>query len=104
MERVAFKMKLYKGFEEEYKKRHSEIWPELQELLKNSGITEYSIFLDETTNSLFGVLKARDAKILDSLPQQEVMQRWWKYMKDIMETNPDNSPVSIPLDEVFYLP
>jgi L-rhamnose mutarotase len=104
MQRVAFKMQLYKGFEEEYKKRHHEIWPELQELLKNSGITEYSIFLDETTNSLFGILKVHDPKILDSLPQQEVMQRWWKYMKDIMETNPDNSPVSIPLHEIFYLP
>ena len=104
MERVAFKMQLLKGFEEEYKKRHDKIWPELQELLKNSGIREYSIFLDETTNSLFGVLKVDDRKILDSLPQQEVMQRWWKYMKDIMESNADNSPVSIPLDEVFYLP
>ena len=104
MERVAFKMQLHKGFEEEYKKRHNEIWPELQELLKDSGITEYSIFLDESTNSLFGVLKARDPKILDRLPEQEIMQRWWKYMKDIMESNPDNSPVSIPLKEVFYLP
>lgn len=104
MERIAFKMQLLKGFEEEYKKRHDKIWPELQELLKNSGIREYSIFLDETTNSLFGVLKVDDRKILDSLPQQEVMQRWWKYMKDIMESNADNSPVSIPLNEVFYLP
>ena len=104
MERLAFKMQLNKGFEEEYKKRHNEIWPELQELLKDSGISEYSIFLDETTNSLFGFLKAQEAKNLDSLPQHEVMQRWWKYMKDIMETNPDNSPVSVRLNEVFYLP
>jgi L-rhamnose mutarotase len=104
MERLAFKMQLHKGFEEEYKKRHDEIWPELQQLLKQSGISEYSIFLDETTNSLFGVLKANEPKVLDSLPAQEVMQRWWKYMGDIMESNPDNSPVSIPLKEVFYLP
>ncbi|MEO5783010.1 MAG: L-rhamnose mutarotase [Ginsengibacter sp.] len=104
MERVAFKMQLYKGFEEEYKKRHDEIWPELQALLKDGGITEYSIFLDETTNNLFGILKAQDAEILDRLPEQELMQRWWKYMKDIMETNPDNSPVKIPLKEIFYLP
>lgn len=104
MHRVAFKMQLFKGFEEEYKKRHDELWPELRSLLKETGISEYSIFLDEETNSLFGVLRAEDPKLLDNLPQQPVMQRWWKYMGDIMESNPDNSPVSIPLKEVFYLP
>ena len=104
MTRVAFKMKLFPGKEAEYKKRHDEIWPELQSLLKDSGISEYSIFLDEETHSLFGVLKVTDPKNLDNLPQQEVMQRWWKYMADIMESNADNSPVSIPLHEVFYLP
>ena len=104
MNRVAFKMQLHKGFEEEYRKRHDKLWPELEELLKKAGISEYSIFLDPTTNSLFGVLKADDPKNLDNLPQQEVMQRWWKYMADIMDANPDNSPVSIPLKEVFYLP
>ena len=102
--RIAFKMQLLKGFEEEYKKRHDEIWTELQELLKENGISEYSIFLDESTNSLFGVLKAADPKALDRLPELEIMKRWWKHMADIMETNPDNSPVSISLKEVFYLP
>ena len=104
MNRLAFKMKLFPGFEAEYKKRHDEIWPELVQLLKQSGISEYSIFLDEETNSLFGVLNITDTKNMDNLPHQEVMQRWWKYMGDIMETNPDNSPVSIPLTEVFHLP
>jgi L-rhamnose mutarotase len=104
MKRVAFKMKLFPGFEEEYRKRHNELWPELEALLKQSGISEYSIFLDPMTNALFGVLKAEDPATLNDLPQQEVMQRWWKYMGDIMETNPDNSPVSLPLHEVFYLP
>ncbi len=102
--RIAFKIQLFKGCEDEYKKRHDEIWPELQELLKNSGINEYSIFLDESTNNLFGVLKVQDPEILNNLPEHAVMQRWWKYMADIMETNPDNSPVSVPLHEVFYLP
>jgi L-rhamnose mutarotase len=97
-------MKLFQGFGEEYKKRHDALWPELEELLKSTGIHEYCIFLDETTNSLFGVLKARDPKALDNLPTHPVMQRWWKYMGDIMESNPDHSPVSIPLKEVFYLP
>jgi len=102
--RIAFKMQLFQGFEEEYKKRHDEIWPELQTLLKQSGISHYSIFFDETTNSLFGVMKVEDPKLLDNLPAQPVMQKWWKYMGDIMESNPDNSPVQTPLKEVFYLP
>ncbi len=104
MQRVAFKMQLYKGFEAEYDRRHKEIWPDLQALLKSSGISEYSIFLDETTNALFGVLLIEDKTKLDELPSNPVMQKWWAYMKDIMESNPDNSPVSVPLKEVFYLP
>jgi L-rhamnose mutarotase len=102
--RVAFKMKLFPGFEAEYKKRHDEIWPELVQLLKEAGISDYSIFLDEETNSLFGALKITDPKNMESLRYQEVMKRWWKYMGDIMESNADNSPVSVPLKEVFYLP
>jgi L-rhamnose mutarotase len=104
LHRVAFKMQLFKGQEAEYKKRHNELWPDLQQLLKAAGISEYSIFLDESTNSLFGVLKAGSLQALDKLPESPVMQKWWKYMADIMECNPDNSPVSIPLTEVFYLP
>lgn len=103
MQRVAFKMKLHKGFEDEYKKRHDEIWNELKELLKHTGIKDYSIFLDEGSNDLFAYLMIDDAENLDSLPQEEIMQKWWSYMKDIMETNEDNSPVTIPLKEVFYL-
>lgn len=102
LRRVAFKMKLIKGFEKEYKKRHDEIWPELQALLKDAGISEYSIFLEEETGNLFGFLKIEQAIKLDELPSYPVMQKWWKFMADIMETNANHSPVSIPLKEVFY--
>ena len=104
MKRVAFKMKLFKGCEEDYKRRHDAIWPELRTLLKETGVEDYSIFLDEETNILFGVLKIKNALKLDELPKHPVMKKWWAYMKDIMESNPDSSPVSIPLKEVFYLP
>ena len=104
MQRIAFKMKLFKGCEDEYRKRHDEIWDELKELLKRSGINDYSIFLDEARGHLFGVLSIDDPKLLDKLPETEIMQRWWKYMADIMESNPDHSPVAVPLKEVFYLP
>lgn len=104
MQRVAFRMQLHKGCEEEYRRRHDSLWPDLQELLHETGIREYSIFLDEPTGFLFGVLKISDAMKLDELPAHPVMQKWWAYMKDIMDSNTDNSPVSIPLREVFYLP
>src|SRR5688572_33416185 len=102
--RLAFKMKLFPGKEAEYKKRHDEIWPALASLLKETGIRDYSIFLDQETGSLFGVLQIDDSAKMDTLPQHPVMQRWWAYMADIMASNEDHSPVSIPLDEVFYLP
>ena len=101
--RIASKMKLRKGFEAEYKKRHDEIWPELARLLKETGISHYSIFLDEETNALFAYFTIEDDKKLNDLSRKEIMKKWWAYMKDIMETNEDNSPVSIPLKEVFYL-
>ena len=103
MHRLAFKMKLFKGNEDEYKKRHEAIWPELKDLLKDTGVSDYSIFLDEQTNILFGVLKIENPLKLDELPHHPVMKKWWAYMKDIMESNIDDSPVSIPLKEVFYL-
>jgi L-rhamnose mutarotase len=103
MKRIASKMKLLKGYEAEYKKRHDEIWGELKDLLKQTGISDYSIFLDEETNDLFAYFTIEDDKKLNELPAKEIMKKWWAYMKDIMETNEDNSPVSTPLKEVFYL-
>jgi L-rhamnose mutarotase len=104
MQRIAFKMKLFPGFEDEYKKRHDEIWPELSALLHETGVSDYAIFLDAQTLDLFGVLKLADGKTMDQLPSQPVMQKWWAYMADIMETHPDNEPLSVPLKEVFYMP
>jgi L-rhamnose mutarotase len=102
--RIGFKMQLHHGCLEEYKRRHDHLWPELKELLKTAGISEYSILFDETTYCLFGVMKVKDPAALDHLPADPVMKKWWAYMRDMMETNDDNSPVSIPLKEVFYLP
>ena len=103
MKRIAFKMQLHRDKEEEYKRRHDAIWPELKKLLAEAGIVDYSIFLDEETNTLLGVLKIEDPRQLDRLPENPVMQRWWSYMKDIMDTHPDHSPITKPLKEVFYL-
>lgn len=104
MARVGFTMQLFEGQAAEYQRRHDNLWPELQELLKSVGISSYSIFLDESAHVLFAVLEADDPAALDQLPEQPVMQRWWAYMQDIMATNPDHSPISNPLREVFYMP
>ena len=102
MKSVAFKMKLKPGFLTEYKKRHDEIWPALAEELINAGITDYSIFYDEETDALFAVQKQAENNTADLLPQTEIVRKWWKFMAEIMETNPDDSPVSRPLTEVFH--
>lgn len=103
MKRKAFKMKLKPGFEEEYKKRHDEIWPELKEALSEAGICDYSIFLDEETLSLFAVQKLKEDYNYENVSINPVVKKWWNCMKDIMETNPDDSPVSKPLREVFHM-
>ncbi len=103
MKRCAFKMKLKAGFEAEYKKRHDEIWPELSQELTDAGVSDYSIFLDEETLTLFAVQKLSDDNTADNLPNTEMVKKWWAYMADIMDTNPDNSPVCIPLNEVFHM-
>jgi L-rhamnose mutarotase len=103
MKRVAFKMYLNEGQKEEYKKRHDEIWPQLKKLLKDSGISGYSIFFDEETNTLFAFQKMSGKGSSQDLGQTEIVQKWWKFMSDIMKTNPDNSPVTKELEEVFYL-
>lgn len=103
MKRFGFKMKLLPGYREEYIKRHREIWPEIVDLLKKEGICNYSIFLDETTNTLFAYQEQSGENSSQDLGNNAVVKRWWKYMADIMETNPDNSPVTIPLDCMFYM-
>lgn len=103
MQRHAFKMRLNPGMEAEYTRRHNEIWPELADLLRKAGISNYSIHLDRETNTLFGYLERRDDHMMDDLPNHPVMKKWWAWMGDIMATNPDGSPVAIPLAETFYM-
>ncbi|MFL4997872.1 MAG: L-rhamnose mutarotase [Microvirga sp.] len=102
-EKYAFKMQLNPGMEDEYRRRHDEIWPELVELLKEAGVEDYSIHLDRETGILFGVLWRRTDHSMADLPSHPVMKRWWAHMADIMATNPDQSPVDTPLVTVFHM-
>lgn len=96
-------MQLQRGAIDSYKKRHEKLWPELQKLLKDAGISEYSIFFDEETHLLFAFQKQAGDQGSQDLGKAGIVQQWWSYMADIMETNPDNSPVSTPLEEVFFM-
>jgi L-rhamnose mutarotase len=103
MQRNAFKMKLKPGVTAEYKKRHDEIWPELSKELRAAGISDYSIFLDEETLTLFAVQKLADGNTAAALPRLPIVRKWWGSMSPLMEVNTDNSPVVKPLMEVFHL-
>ncbi|HMO06511.1 MAG TPA: L-rhamnose mutarotase [Paracoccaceae bacterium] len=104
MQKYAFRMRLNPGMEAEYRRRHDAIWPELVALLKDAGVSDYSIHLDPADGSLFGVLWRRDDHAMDSLPAHPVMRRWWAHMADIMATHPDNRPLAEPLVTLFHMP
>jgi len=101
-EKIAFRMFLNPGQADEYKRRHDAIWPELSQLLKDAGVSDYSIYLDEPHHVLFAVLRRTPGHTMDALPAHPVMQRWWAYMADIMRSNADGSPVVEPLPCMFH--
>lgn len=103
MKRKGFIMKVYADKHEEYEKRHNEIWPEMVEELRRHGARNYSIFLDKDTNQLFGYIEIEDEEKWNQMAQTAINQKWWKFMKPLMETNPDNSPVTVDLTEVFHM-
>src|SRR5699024_5954069 len=103
MIRKASIMSVYKDCYEEYEKRHDELWPEMEEVLKANGDHNYSIFLHHETGQLFAYVEVEDEERWDAISKTEVCQRWWAYMEPLMETNDDNSPVSVELKEVFHL-
>ena len=99
----GFKMKLYPGMKAEYEKRHHELWPEMIEMIHAHGGKNYTIFLDEETLTLFGYLEIEDEDLWSKSADTAINRKWWDFMADIMETNPDNSPVSKPLEALFHL-
>lgn len=101
--RRCFKMKLYKEYEEEYEKRHNNLWPEMKEMIHEYGGSNYSIYLDTETNYLYGYIEVDDLDRWNESAKTEICKKWWDYMSDIMETNPDNSPVCVDLKPVFFL-
>ncbi len=103
MMRKAFLMRLKPGQQAAYERRHYPIWPELQAALKAHGVHNYSIFLDAPTDKLFAYVEIESEERWQAIAQTEPCQRWWAHMRDLMETNADNSPLAIELNEVFHI-
>ena len=99
----GFKMKLYPGMEEEYERRHNLLWPEMKDMIHAHGGKNYTIFLDRETLTLFGYIELEDPELWAKSADTAINRKWCDYMADIMETNPDNSPVAIDLQNVFHL-
>ena len=96
-------MKLCPGQEKEYERRHNLLWPEMKDLIHAHGGKNYTIFLDEETLTLFGYIEVTDPELWAKSADTEINRKWWDYMADIMQTNPDNSPVCVDLQNVFHL-
>jgi L-rhamnose mutarotase len=103
MIRKAFRMAVHPGHEGEYERRHAPIWPELAAVLTAHGVHNYSIFLDPADGSLFGYVEIEDEVRWEAIAATNVCRRWWRFMRDVMPSNPDDSPVAVPLREVFHL-
>lgn len=99
----GFKMKLYEGMEKEYEKRHNELWQDMKDMIHEYGGKNYSIFWDKDTNILFGYIEIEDEEKWNASAETEVCRRWWHFMASVMETNPDESPVSVDLKMMFHL-
>ncbi len=103
MIRKAFVMSVNPDQHEEYEKRHRPIWPELEEMLKAQGVLSYSIYLDKDTHQLFAYAEIEDEERWAVIADQEICKKWWAHMRELMPSNPDNSPISKELREVFHI-
>lgn len=101
--RKSFVMSVHEGAEDEYERRHSPIWKDLEKTLKEHGVSNYSIFLLPETRQLFGYAEIESEELWNAIAGTETCRRWWKHMADIMPSNPDSSPIATPLREVFHL-
>lgn len=101
--RKAFVLSVAPGQEAEYRHRHNPIWPELEKVLKEHGASNYSIFLHPGTRQLLAMAEIKSEERRQAIAQTDACRRWWRHMADIMPTNPDDSPVSLALEEVFHL-
>ena len=103
MIKKAFRMKVYPDQHAEYEKRHKELWPEMRQMLKEHGVKSYSIFLDKETNVLFAYAEIESEELWNQIAMTDINQKWWEFMEPVMETNPDKSPISQILQQVFDL-
>lgn len=103
MIRRAFRMSVHPDHQQEYTRRHQPVWRELEETLLAHGVRTYSIYLDPASNDLFAYMEFDNEARFAAVAATDVCRRWWGHMRELMPSNPDQSPVSRPLEEVFHI-
>ena len=103
MIRKAFMMSVHPDQHEEYERRHNPIWRELEQTLLAHGVQTYSIYLDPGTSALFAYAELESEERWAAVAGTDVCRRWWRHMRELMPSNPDDSPVSTELREVFHI-
>ncbi len=98
---ICTRMRLLSNDYAEYKQRHQQVYPELEQKFKAAGVSEYTIWFDDELCALFAYVKLDNITEWNMIPESEICQKWWQFMADIMEANPDNSPVSKELIKVY---
>lgn len=103
MIRKAFRMRVNTGAEDEYERRHRPVWADLERVLLDHGVRSYSIFIAPDTRDLFGYVEVDEEAQWEAIASTDVCRRWWRHMRDLMPVNPDDSPVSYGLREIFHV-
>ena len=105
MERFAWKAVVKDGKLDEYIDRHAHIWPEMKQVLKEAGISNYTIW--NVGNELFGYFECEKGVAFAEKYQAEspVVDKWNEYMKDVMVMEMDPETGAQPkMKQVFFLP
>lgn len=105
MKRKAFLIQARPGLSEEYKRRHNPIWSELKQELQKHGVRNYSIFLHDSSEYLFGYFEVENEVLFNKLGEMEIMQRWWQHMTEVLicENDEDSKAKEEVLVEIFHL-
>ena len=106
MQRVGFRLQVVPAMMDEYVRRHEQVWPEMLEALRETGWTNYSLFLDRSDGTLFGYFETPDLeKAKTGMASREINEKWQADMAPFFAALEGKRPDEgfLQLEEVFYL-
>lgn len=103
MERVCFTFELYEGVEEEYKRRHDQIWPDLVADIKAAGFSNYSLFRRGSQIVAYAEVDPDLATAMSKLASSEANARWSSWFEDLIVNLTDAKGRLMSLQEVWHL-